>query len=90
MRELDLSAEPASSVKELLSAIDPTVEIVEGELNKDFYSFKLQSSKAERTSARVRCNLLNDLDGRCSAHLYRELKEILRKAINRMECSGRN
>jgi hypothetical protein len=84
MRELDLNAKPASSVKEVLSAIDPTVEIVEGELNRDFYSFNLQSSNAKRTTAQVRCNLLSDLDGKYNAHLYRELKEILRNAINRM------
>ncbi len=85
MHEVDLNTKPATTVKEVIRAIDPNVELVDGILNNDFYSLKLQSSNGKRTVERFRCNLLSDLYGKYNAHLYAELEQQLRNAIKRIQ-----
>jgi hypothetical protein len=60
MHEIDLDTKPATTVTEVIRTIDPNVELVEGLLNNDFYSRKLQSSNGKPTTERFRCNLLSD------------------------------
>jgi hypothetical protein len=85
MNVVDLNAKPATTVKEVIRAIDSSVELIEGVLNNDFYSLKLQSSNGKRTTERFRCNLLSDLLGKYNAHLYSELEQQLRNAIKRIQ-----
>jgi hypothetical protein len=84
MSVVDLSAEPALTVIKLVSKINPNVEVVEGQINRDFYHFKLQSSNTKRTTEKFSIEHLSDIFGKPNAHLYAKLEQKLRNAINRI------
>ena len=85
MTEVDLSAEPALTVIKMVSKINPNVEVVEGQINRDFYNFKFQLSSTKRTTEKFSIEHLSDIFGKPNAHLYAKLEEKLRNAINRIK-----
>jgi hypothetical protein len=85
MSEVDLSAEPALTVIKMVSKINPNVEVIEGQINRDFYNFKLQSSNAKRTMEQFSIEHLSDIFGKHNSHLYAKLEQKLRNAIDRIK-----
>ncbi|MGA2352570.1 MAG: hypothetical protein ABSF70_19210 [Terracidiphilus sp.] len=85
MSKVDLNAEPALSVIKMVSEINPNVEVVDGQINRDFYHFKIQSSNTMRTTEQFSIEHLSDIFGKHNAHLYTKLELKLRNAINRIK-----
>jgi hypothetical protein len=83
VKDFELNSKEAEIVNNALP-IDSHLELIALRLNNDLYSVKLQSGN-KRAVAKIRCNLMNDLQNpQHAAHLDAELKEKLRCAINSM------
>jgi hypothetical protein len=81
MKDFELDSKEATIIKNALP-IDQIVEVLAIQLNRDFYTVKLQS-RSKSGVAKIRCNLISDLQGpQHEAYLNAELKQTLRDAIN--------